>query len=119
MIALTSPPLTRRAGARAAAQKAQLRISPDYGYGARGFPPPPVIPANSELIFDVQVPLPAPPGRAGAGAAGCDGARSRRAEQPYHRIIITYRCKDSLSRHDRADLAPPPWQLLGIGNLKA
>mmetsp|Transcript_7942 Transcript_7942/g.23918 ORF Transcript_7942/g.23918 Transcript_7942/m.23918 type:complete len:93 (+) Transcript_7942:3-281(+) len=34
-------------------EKAQLRISPDYGYGARGFPP--VIPANSELIFDVQL----------------------------------------------------------------
>jgi len=34
-------------------EKAQLRISPDYGYGARGFPP--VIPANSELIFDVEL----------------------------------------------------------------
>lgn len=34
-------------------QRAKLTCSPDYAYGARGFPP--VIPANSVLIFDVEL----------------------------------------------------------------
>ncbi|EWC46839.1 FK506-binding protein 1A [Drechslerella stenobrocha 248] len=34
-------------------EEATLTISSDFGYGARGFPP--VIPPNSELIFDVQL----------------------------------------------------------------
>jgi len=34
-------------------EKARLTISPDYGYGERGFPP--VIPPSSELIFDVEL----------------------------------------------------------------
>eukprot|EP00286_Rhodomonas_abbreviata_P020542 CAMPEP_0181310706 /NCGR_PEP_ID=MMETSP1101-20121128/12733_1 /TAXON_ID=46948 /ORGANISM="Rhodomonas abbreviata, Strain Caron Lab Isolate" /LENGTH=164 /DNA_ID=CAMNT_0023417361 /DNA_START=46 /DNA_END=540 /DNA_ORIENTATION=- len=34
-------------------EKATLKISPDYGYGERGFPP--VIPPSSELVFDVEL----------------------------------------------------------------
>lgn len=34
-------------------EKALLTITPDYGYGARGFPP--VIPANSTLLFEVEL----------------------------------------------------------------
>ncbi|KAG5993816.1 FK506 binding protein proline rotamase rapamycin-binding protein [Claviceps pusilla] len=34
-------------------EKATLDISPDYGYGARGFPGH--IPANASLIFDVEL----------------------------------------------------------------
>ncbi|OAL47767.1 peptidyl-prolyl cis-trans isomerase [Pyrenochaeta sp. DS3sAY3a] len=34
-------------------EKATLTISPDYGYGARGFPGH--IPANARLIFDVEL----------------------------------------------------------------
>ncbi|KAG6037950.1 FK506 binding protein proline rotamase rapamycin-binding protein [Claviceps citrina] len=34
-------------------EKATLDISPDYGYGARGFPGH--IPPNSALIFDVEL----------------------------------------------------------------
>ncbi|EAW06841.1 FKBP-type peptidyl-prolyl cis-trans isomerase [Aspergillus clavatus NRRL 1] len=34
-------------------EKAVLTITPDYGYGASGFPP--VIPGNSTLIFEVQL----------------------------------------------------------------
>ncbi|KAJ4270205.1 FK506 binding protein proline rotamase rapamycin-binding protein [Fusarium torreyae] len=34
-------------------EKATLDISPDYGYGARGFPGH--IPPNSSLIFDVEL----------------------------------------------------------------
>ena len=34
-------------------EQAQLTISPDYGYGARGAGG--VIPPNAELIFDVQL----------------------------------------------------------------
>jgi len=33
--------------------KANLIVSPDYGYGARGFPP--VIPPNSPLHFEVEL----------------------------------------------------------------
>eukprot|EP01137_Pigoraptor_chileana_P009384 Opistho-2@57536 len=34
-------------------QRAKLTCTPDYAYGANGFPP--VIPANSTLIFDVEL----------------------------------------------------------------
>eukprot|EP01128_Nolandella_sp_AFSM9_P000214 TRINITY_DN1038_c0_g1_i2.p1 TRINITY_DN1038_c0_g1~~TRINITY_DN1038_c0_g1_i2.p1 ORF type:complete len:121 (+),score=33.68 TRINITY_DN1038_c0_g1_i2:117-479(+) len=34
-------------------ERAKLIISPDYGYGVRGFPP--VIPPSSVLIFDVEL----------------------------------------------------------------
>ncbi|VVT54357.1 uncharacterized protein SAPINGB_P004035 [Magnusiomyces paraingens] len=34
-------------------EKAVLKITPDYGYGARGFPP--VIPENANLTFEVEL----------------------------------------------------------------
>jgi len=34
-------------------EKATLVISPDYGYGAKGYPP--VIPGNSTLVFKVHL----------------------------------------------------------------
>ncbi|KAJ5294315.1 hypothetical protein PENANT_c006G08533 [Penicillium antarcticum] len=34
-------------------EKALLTITPDYGYGAGGYPP--VIPPNSTLVFEVQL----------------------------------------------------------------
>ncbi|KAH8810311.1 hypothetical protein DL96DRAFT_534218 [Flagelloscypha sp. PMI_526] len=34
-------------------EKALLTVSPDFGYGSRGFPP--VIPANSILKFEVEL----------------------------------------------------------------
>ena len=34
-------------------ERAKLTCSPDYAYGARGFPP--VIPPNSTLVFDVEL----------------------------------------------------------------
>jgi len=34
-------------------QRAKLTCTPDYGYGARGYPP--VIPPNADLTFDVEL----------------------------------------------------------------